>query len=131
MAVSSDVEEITAKKPFLDKENSMNTLIQKLAAIGALSVAFIGTASAATNWDASHPRRAEVNHRLANQDRRIHQEVREGEMSHAQAMRLHRDDNQIRREERLMASQNGSHITRQEDRALNQQENRVSGQIGQ
>lgn len=109
----------------------MNTLIQKLAAIAALSVAFIGTASAATNWDASHPRRAEVNHRLANQDRRIHQEVREGEMSHAQAMRLHRDDNQIRREERLMASQDGGHITRQEDRALNQQENRVSRQIGQ
>jgi hypothetical protein len=109
----------------------MNTLIQKMAAIAALSVAFIGTASAATNWDASHPRRAEVNQRLANQDRRIHQEVREGEMSHAQAMRLHRDDHQIRQEERLMASQNGSHITRQEDRALNQQENRISGRIGQ
>ncbi|MGT2477390.1 hypothetical protein [Paraburkholderia terrae] len=109
----------------------MKTLTYKLAAIAALSVAFIGTASAATNWDASHPRRAEVNHRLANQDRRIHQEVREGEMSHAEAARLHRDDHQIRREERLMASQNGGHITRQEDRALNQQENRVSQKIGQ
>jgi hypothetical protein len=109
----------------------MNTLIQKLAAAAALSVAFIGTASAATNWDASHPRRAEVNHRLANQDRRIHQEVREGEMSHNEAMRLHRDDHQIRHEERLMASQDGGHITRQEDRTLNQQENHVSRQIGQ
>jgi hypothetical protein len=109
----------------------MKTLIQKLAAIAALSVAFIGTASAATNWDASHPRRAEVNLRLANQDRRIHQEVREGEMSPNKAIRLHRDDHQIRREERLMASQNGGHITRQEGRALNQQENRVSRQIGQ
>jgi len=28
-----------------------------------------------------------------------------------------------------MASQNGSHITRQEQRTLNQQENQVSGQI--
>jgi len=109
----------------------MNTLIHKLAAIAALSVAFVGTASAATNWDASHPRRAEVNHRLLNQDRRIHQEVREGEMSHGEAMRLHRDDHQIRHEERLMASQDGGHITRQEDRALNQQENRLSRQIGQ
>jgi hypothetical protein len=52
-------------------------------------------------------------------------------MSHVQATRLHRDDHQIRREERLMASQDGGHITRQEDRALNQQENRVSRQIGQ
>jgi hypothetical protein len=30
-----------------------------------------------------------------------------------------------------MASQNGSHITRREDYALNQQENRVSQQTGQ
>nr|WP_244207874.1 hypothetical protein [Paraburkholderia hospita] len=51
-------------------------------------------------------------------------------MSHIQAMRLHRDDHHIRRDERLMASQDGGHITRQEDRALNQQENRVSRQIG-
>ncbi|KXU94249.1 hypothetical protein CR51_27680 [Caballeronia megalochromosomata] len=109
----------------------MKSLTQRLAAIAALSIAFAGTASAATNWDASHPRRAEVNQRLANQDRRIHQEVREGEMSRGEAMRLHRDDHQVRHEERLMASQNGGHITRQEDRALNQQENRVSRQIGQ
>jgi hypothetical protein len=109
----------------------MNTVVQKLAAIAALSVAFVGTASAATNWDASHPRRAEVNYRLHNQDRRINQEVRDGEMSRGEAMRLHRDDRQIRREERLMASQDGGHITRGEDHVLNQQENRVSRQIGQ
>lgn len=109
----------------------MNTFTSKLAAIAALSVAFAGTASAETQWNATHPRRTEVNHRLANQDRRIHQEVREGEMSRAEAMRLHRDDHQIRQEERLMASQDGGRITRQEDRALNQQENRVSRQIGQ
>ncbi|MPW20481.1 hypothetical protein GCT13_27265 [Paraburkholderia sp. CNPSo 3157] len=64
---------------------------------------------------ASHRRRAgpglaEVNHRLANQDRRIHQEVWEGEISHADAMRLHRDDHQIRREEHLMASKNSGDI---------------------
>jgi hypothetical protein len=109
----------------------MNTLTQKLVAIAALSVVFAGTASAATTWDASHPRRAEVNQRLSNQDRRIHHEVREGELSRGEAMRLHRDDHQVRSEERLMASQNGGHITRQEDRALNQQENRISGHIGQ
>lgn len=124
---------MNGKKPFhrLDREIAMRTLTQKLAAIAALSIAFVGTASAATAWDASHPRRAEVNQRLSNQDHRIHQEVREGELSRGEAMRLHRDDHQVRREERLMASQNGSHITRQEDRALNQQENRVSRQIGQ
>ena len=109
----------------------MRTLTQKLAAIAALSIVFAGTASAATNWDASHPRRAEVNQRLSNQDHRISQEVREGELSRGEAMRLHRDDHQVRTEERLMASQNGDHITRQKDRALNQQENQLSKRIGQ
>lgn len=44
---------------------------------------------------------------------------------------MHRDDRQIRQEERDMASQNGSHITKREDYALNQQENHLSRQIGQ
>ena len=109
----------------------MHNVAYKLAAVAALALSFAGTASAQTNWDATHPRRVEVNHRLANQDRRIHKEVRDGEMSHAEAARLHRDDHQIRQEERDMASQNGSHITRREDYALNQQENHVSRQIGQ
>ncbi len=109
----------------------MRNAAYKIAAAAALALSFVGTASAQTNWDATHPRRAEVNHRLANQDRRIHQEVREGEMSHAQAARLHRDDHQIRKEERDMASRDGSHITRREVYALNQQENHVRRQIGQ
>jgi len=109
----------------------MRSLTLQLAAIAALSMMLAGTASAETNWNATHPRRAEVNHRLANQDRRINREVREGDMSHAEAAKLHRDDHQIRQEERDMAHQDGGHITRQEDHALNQQENHVSAQIGQ
>jgi hypothetical protein len=108
----------------------MHNAIYKIAAAAALVLSFAGTASAQTNWNATHPRRTEVNHRLANQDRRIHQEVRDGQMSHAEAARLRRDDRQIRQEERDMASQDRSHITRHEDYALNQQENHVSRQIG-
>jgi hypothetical protein len=37
---------------------------------------------------------------------------------------------QIRQEERLMASQDGGHITKAEQKVLNQQENKVSQQIG-
>lgn len=84
----------------------------------------------ASQWAKKHPRRAEVNARLANQNRRIHQEVKEGDLTRGQAAQLHRDDRQIRREERIMASQNGGHITKAEQRALNQQENAVSRQIG-
>jgi len=87
-------------------------------------------ATPANDWRKAHPRRAEVNRRLAVQDARIHREVKEGEIDHAQAHELHKEDHQIRQEERDMASQNGGHVTRLEKRTLNQQENAVSKQIG-
>ncbi len=88
-------------------------------------------ALAESQWDKDHPRRAEVNGRLANQNARIHNEVKDGQITRAQAAGLHKEDHQIRQEERDMASQNNGHITKQEQRTLNQQENGVSRQIGQ
>lgn len=100
-------------------------------ALFAISVASLSTgALAETEWQKSHPRRAEVNSRLNNQDRRIHNEVKQGEISRSQARALHSEDRQIRGEERAMASQNGGHITKSEQTVLNQQENAVSRQIG-
>ena len=84
-----------------------------------------------SHFDKTHPRREQVNERLANQNRRIKEEVAEGDLTKAQARKLHTEDRQIRQEERLMASQNGGHITKQEQRTLNQQENVVSRQIGE
>lgn len=102
-----------------------------LAAATLLVVASAGSAFAAEGqWAKNHPRRAEVNKRLNNQNKRIHQEVKEGDMTKQQAAALHKEDRQIRQEERAMASQNGGHITKQEQRTLNQQENAVSQQIG-
>lgn len=83
-----------------------------------------------TKWQKHHPRREQVNNRLHRQDARIHEEVKEGDMSKAQAAKLHQDDRQIRQEERDMASQNHGHVTKQEKKTLNQQENQVSKDIG-
>lgn len=107
-----------------------------LASCAAVSFAQTAAAPAASTakkeeWREHHPRRAQVNARLANQNRRIHQEVKEGEMSKARAAKLHREDRQIRQEERDMAAQNGGHISKAEQHVLNQQENKVSKQIGQ
>jgi hypothetical protein len=88
------------------------------------------SAFADTAWERSHPRRDQVNDRLENQSRRINREYREGEITRAQAHRLHQEDRRIRQEERDMASMNGGHITRGEQRVLNHQENWVSRQIG-
>jgi len=103
--------------------------IAVVLATAAVTV-FASSAMAETQWEKDHPRRDQVNDRLANQNKRIHQEVKEGEMSKGRAAQLHHEDHQIRKEERLMASQNGGHITKQEQRTLNQQENHVSHQIG-
>ena len=111
----------------------MFTSTRKALSVALLSISLAGIASSAmadTRWEKNHPRRDQVNDRLANQNKRIRNEVAEGEMSKAKAARLHREDRQIRREERLMASQNGGHITKQEQKTLNQQENAVSRQIG-
>ena len=99
------------------------------------TVALAGLASTAladeTQWQKDHPRRTEVNHRLAHQSKRINTERREGEITKAQAQKLHSEDHAIRQEERTMASTNHGHITKSEQKVLNQQENKVSKQIGQ
>ncbi|HME70442.1 MAG TPA: hypothetical protein VKM54_11325 [Myxococcota bacterium] len=102
-----------------------------LIALTTALVAGAGNANAETQWQKAHPRRTEVNARLANQNKRIKQEVKEGELTKQQAAKLHTEDHQIRQEERDMASQDGGHITKSEQKVLNQQENGVSKQIGQ
>jgi len=99
-------------------------------ALVAASASLCTAAHADTHWQKKHPRREQVNDRLHRQDARIHEERKEGDLTKGQAAALHKDDHQIRQEERDMASQNGGHITRQEKRTLNQQENQVSKDIG-
>ena len=103
----------------------VNVLLAALIAGGAAN------ALAETQWEKTHPRRDQVNDRLENQNRRIHQQVQEGDLTKAQGMRLHRADRAIRREERVMASRHHGHITRREQLRLNKQENAVSRKIGQ
>jgi len=108
--------------------------VRNVVTVAAASLALAGFASSAfaqeTQWQKNHPRRTEVNARLANQNNRIHNEVKDGQISKAQAQKLHSEDHAIRQEERTMASTNGGHITKAEQRSLNQQENQVSKQIG-
>lgn len=110
------------------------TVVRKVFVFTAVVAVFASAAgstfAADTNWEKNHPRREQVNHRLENQHDRIAKEVKEGEMSKSKAARLTAKDHKIRQEERLMASQNGGHITKSEQKVLNQQENAVSKQIG-
>ena len=108
------------------------TLLTMALALGAAAIPVLS--HAADDQDGAfaqtHPRREQVNERLATQNQRIKSEVAAGDLTAKQGARLHRDDRRIRREERLMAAQNGGHITKGEQRVLNRQENAVSRKIG-
>jgi hypothetical protein len=100
-----------------------------IAILALAIVAGVTALASAQTWQQAHPRRAAVNGRLANQNQRINQERRDGEITAHQARAHHAQDRFIRSEERFMARQNGGHITRSEHRSLNQQENWVSREI--
>jgi hypothetical protein len=86
-------------------------------------------APAQNNFDKTHPRRAEVNSRLRNQNARVDNKVAEGKMSKGEAAKIHAQDHSIRKEERRDAAANGGHITKAEQKHINKQENHVSKEI--
>ena len=110
----------------------MKTAIHRSAMllVSVLGLSVCTSAMAETAWQKAHPRRTEVNHRLERQNVRIDKQVHSGTITHQQAHTLHKQDQQIRQEERDMASQNNGHITKSERKVLNQQENGVSKDIG-
>ena len=121
------------RSTFMNKTSTLifSGLLAAFTVSGFAQTAAAPTAAASrAQWKKDHPRRAEVNARLANQNKRINDKVADGKMSPAKAAKLHKEDKQIRQEERDMAAQNGGHITKQEQAVLNKQENKVSNQIG-
>ncbi len=107
--------------------------MKKLSLLATVIIGLLTVSSATfaqSTYAQTHPRRHEVTARLSNQNRRIHNEVSHGDMSRAEAARLHRQDRRIRTEERRMARRDHGHITPQEQARLNRQENRVSKKIG-
>jgi hypothetical protein len=102
-----------------------------VAALAALVVAGAATPSfAETSWERNHPRRDQVNDRIANQFRRISQERREGELTRGQAHWLRQQDRHILAQERADARWNGGYITRGQQAHFNRELNGVSREIG-
>src|SRR5271156_4211909 len=109
----------------------MNAKIKALLAAVSLvpTVAGAGAASAYTPWQLNHPRRVEVNDRLALQNFRIREARMHGKITPFQAFRMHQADRNIRMQERWFASKNGGHLTLGEQHFLNHEENHVSHHI--
>ena len=108
---------------------AMMVLTGLLSSTASAQTAASGAAATPSKWAQEHPNRAEVVKRVDNQDKRIAKEKREGELTKGQAKKLRANDNQIHREEKAMARQDGGHITGSEKKALNTQLNENSRAI--
>ena len=79
--------------------------------------------------DPGHPRVNQVNHRERNQQDRIANGVKSGELTPHETVKLERQQGRIdRSEKRDMAAHNG-HLTRREQVNLNRRQNRASANI--
>ena len=101
-----------------------------IAAAGlTLAAGVAGAASAATPWQAHHPARVEINHRLDHQNRLIRHARHRGEITAARARRLHEREHMLRMKERAFAREHHGHLTRREQVRLNHQENAIRRHI--
>jgi hypothetical protein len=73
-----------------------------------------------------HPRRYEVNRRVANQRARISQGAKTGQLTSGQARQLRSDDRAIKQQEHADVKTNGGYLTKPEQKQLNQEENATS-----
>ncbi|GEP61746.1 hypothetical protein [Reyranella soli] len=101
-----------------------------LLTLAGLFVASLATPVFAESvWDHNHPRRDQVNDRIAHQERRITRELREGEITRGQAHAMRLQERGIHAEERADAQLHGGHITRVEQAQLNRDLNSVGREI--
>ena len=100
-----------------------------LAFAGVLVAGLATPAFAESVWERNHPRRDQVNDRVANQFHRINQERREGELTRGQARALRQQERGVLAEERADARLHGGHITRVEQAQLNRDLNAIGHEI--
>jgi hypothetical protein len=99
------------------------------AAASALLIgAFTGSAMAQT-YDATHPRPAEVNGRLQNQNERVDNKLSNGNMTPGQAEHIQHQDDRINNQKRRMEARDNGHLTKEDQAILNHRENGVSNEI--
>ena len=77
-----------------------------------------------------HPRVNQVNKRIDHQEHRINQERKEGEITKGQARQDRRNLSKVNREKHDMRSMDKGHLTKTDQKALNQQLNNNSRKIG-
>jgi hypothetical protein len=115
------------------KNKITNSLL--VLAVGGLMLAGSAAAQTATSGagpgvdDPNHPRVNEVNTREANQQDRIGNGVKDGQLSANQAAHLEHNQARIQNQEKRDMAEHNGHLTKGEQRQLNREQNRQSRQI--
>ena len=107
---------------------SNRLLLWSSCAALALFMALPPSASAG-EFRRKHPRRAEVNRRERNQEKRIRDGVEDGKLTKEQASQLRADEKAIKTQERAEVKANGGSLTKGQQKDLNQELNAESKKI--
>lgn len=81
------------------------------------------TGAPGSKFAKKHPRRNQVNKRVKKQRARINEGVKDGKLTQQQASQLRANDNAVKAQEHADVKANGGHLTKAEQRQLNQEEN--------
>jgi Skp family chaperone for outer membrane proteins len=107
----------------------MKFVSKVLLVLCTLSLASSAAFAGPNSFRKKHPRRAEVNARERNQEKRIHEGVKDGTMTKEEAKEARGNLRDIKKEERAEVKANGGHLTKAEQKDLNQQLNKNSREI--
>jgi len=78
----------------------------------------------------NHPRVNQVNKRIDNQEKRIKEERKEGEMTKAEAKEARKNISEINMQKKVMRQEHNGHLTKKDQKALNKELNQNSKEIG-
>lgn len=115
--------------------NSITKSLLVLAVGGLMAVGSAAAQQSTTSGagagqvDPGHPRVNQVNSRETNQQNRIANGVKNGQLRPGQTARLERGEQRLQNNEKKDMAKDNGHLTKQNQRQLNRQANRMSNRI--
>jgi hypothetical protein len=115
-----------------------NTISKSLAVLAVGGLMFIGSAIAQQDntsgagpgvVDPGHPRVNEINQREQNQQDRIANGVKSGQLTPGETQRLERGEQRLESNEKKDMAKDNGHLTKQDQRQLNREANHMSKRI--
>lgn len=115
-----------------------NKFSKSLAVLAVGGLMFIGSAAAqqdntsgagAGKVDPGHPRVNQVNQREQNQQNRIANGMKSGQLTPGETRRLERGEQRLQNNEKKDMAKDNGHLTKQDQRQLNKEANHMSKRI--